>query len=132
MESSILITGGTGSLGQALTRLLLKDDTVSRLVILSRDEWKQSEMAKQLDDRRLRFFLGDVRDQERLELAFKGVDTVVHTAALKQIPVLEYNPFEAIQTNILGARNVIAAALDRNVKKVLALSTDKAANPINL
>ncbi len=130
--TSVLVTGGTGSFGQALVRTLLERFHVERLVIFSRDELKQFEMRKRFDDARLRFFLGDVRDPARLRRAFAGVDYVFHAAALKQVPACEYNPFEAVQTNVLGAQNIIDAAIDQGVRKVVALSTDKAANPINL
>jgi UDP-N-acetylglucosamine 4,6-dehydratase len=131
---SILITGGTGSFGKAFTLRLLKDYNPKRLIIYSRDEYKQYVMRESLKDfdAVLRFFIGDVRDSERLYRAFDGVDIVIHAAALKQVPAAEYNPFEAIKTNIHGAQNVIDAAIDRSVSKVVALSTDKAVNPINL
>lgn len=131
----VLITGGTGSLGQRLARLLLDGAPGSTVVVYSRDEFKQSEMQQRLsaaDADRMRFFLGDVRDVERMRRAFDGVDHVIHAAALKQVPAAEYNPFEFVQTNIVGAENVINAAIDRGVSRVVALSTDKAANPINL
>jgi UDP-N-acetylglucosamine 4,6-dehydratase len=129
---SILITGGTGSFGSKFVEIALRELDPRRLVVLSRDELKQSEMAKRIPDPRLRFFLGDVRDPQRLRRAFEGIDVVVHAAALKQVPAAEYNPFEAVKTNILGAANVIDAALDTGVQRVIALSSDKAANPINL
>lgn len=132
---SILITGGTGSFGKAATRIILESYKPKRLVIFSRDEYKQFEMAQQYPVSRhpsLRYFIGDVRDRERVNRAFTGVDYVIHAAALKHVPIAEYNPFEAIKTNIIGAQNVINAALDRKVKRIIALSTDKAANPINL
>jgi UDP-N-acetylglucosamine 4,6-dehydratase len=129
---SILITGGTGSFGRALARTLLERYDPRRVIIYSRDELKQYEMAEQQKDKRLRFFLGDVRDLPRLQRACMGVQVVIHAAALKQVPAAEYNPFECIKTNVLGAQNVIEAALNTGVEKVLALSTDKAANPINL
>ena len=130
---SILVTGGTGSFGRRFVRRVLADHDPARVVVLSRDELKQYEFAADLDhDPRVRFFIGDVRDQERLWRAFDGVQVIVHAAALKQVPAAEYNPFEAIKTNILGAQNVINAALDRQVEHVLALSTDKASSPINL
>jgi len=130
---SVLVTGGTGSFGKAFVAIALKHADPKRLVVLSRDEMKQSEMARQFgNDPRLRFFLGDVRDRDRLRRAFQGVDTVIHAAALKQVPAAEYNPFEFIKTNVIGAENVVDAALDAGVTKVVALSTDKAANPINL
>jgi UDP-N-acetylglucosamine 4,6-dehydratase len=131
----ILITGGTGSLGRKITQSILAGSKSARVVIYSRDEFKQYQMeqAFSAEERsRLRFFLGDVRDLERLRRALEGVDHVIHTAALKQVPAAEYNPFEFVKTNILGAENVISAAIDRDVKHVVALSTDKAANPINL
>lgn len=131
---SILITGGTGSFGQQCVKTLLQQTEARRVIVLSRDEYKQVKMAAELADPagRLRFFLGDVRDKERLERAFSGVDYVIHAAALKQVPTLEYNPFEAVKTNILGTKNVIDAAIDQGVKKVILVSTDKAANPANL
>jgi len=132
----ILITGGTGSFGQTFVRAVLeRAPEIDRLVIFSRDELKQFHMAQQFPDtvyKGIRFFLGDVRDLDRLRRAMEGIDTVVHAAALKQVPAAEYNPFEFIRTNILGAQNVIEAALDGGVKRVIALSTDKAAAPINL
>lgn len=131
----ILITGGTGSLGRALTRILLDESKVGTIIVFSRDEFKQHEMQSQLtpaERARMRFFLGDVRDADRLHRALHGVDYVIHTAALKQVPAAEYNPFEFVKTNVLGAENVINACLDTGVKRVVALSTDKAANPINL
>jgi len=130
---SILITGGTGSFGMKFVEIILRDYKPRKVIVFSRDELKQYEMAQQFNhDPRLRFFIGDVRDKERLYRAFDGVDVVVHAAALKQVPACEYNPFEAIKTNILGAQNIIEAAIDKGVKRVVALSTDKAANPINL
>ena len=134
-ERSILITGGTGSFGHAFIDDVLRHHRPKRLVVLSRDELKQFQLRQDypVDDfPQLRLFIGDVRDRERLYRAFDGIDTVVHAAALKQVPTAEYNPLEAIKTNVLGAANVIDAAIDRNVKQVIALSTDKAANPINL
>lgn len=130
-RKTVLVTGGTGSFGHAFTEAILQLP-IHKLIILSRDELKQSEMQKEFTDDRLRFFIGDVRDRERLYRAFDGVDVVVHAAALKQVPAAEYNPLECIKTNVLGASNVIDAAIDRNVRKVIALSTDKAVNPINL
>ncbi len=133
--SRVLITGGTGSLGNKLTRIILRETKTSKVVICSRDEFKQSQMqqAFPLEERdRLRFFLGDVRDVDRLKRAMAGVEYVIHAAALKQVPAAEYNPFEFVKTNVLGAENVINAAIDLNVKAVVALSTDKAANPVNL
>jgi UDP-N-acetylglucosamine 4,6-dehydratase len=132
-EQAVLVTGGTGSFGRKFVEILLKEYRPKRLVILSRDELKQHDMrASGLDHPSLRYFLGDVRDASRLERAFAGVTVVVHAAALKQVPACEYNPFEAIQTNIMGGRNVIDAAINQGVRRVLALSTDKAVNPINL
>tara|TARA_X000000950_G_scaffold8188_1_gene9007 strand:- start:18919 stop:19926 length:1008 start_codon:yes stop_codon:yes gene_type:complete len=132
---SILITGGTGSFGKAFTKNIIKQKGIKRLVIFSRDEWKQSEMAKEFPTSKypfIRFFLGDVRDKGRLLRAFKDIELVVHAAALKQVPAAEYNPTEFISTNILGAQNIIEAAILQQVKKVIALSTDKASAPINL
>lgn len=130
---SLLITGGTGSFGRHLARYLLDHTELRRIIIYSRDELKQHEMRGEFDDDpRLRFFIGDVRDLARLHRAFVDVDYVVHAAALKQVPAAEYNPFECIKTNVHGAYNVIEAALDSKVQKVVALSTDKAVNPINL
>ena len=131
--ASVLVTGGTGSFGRRFIRTVLDTTAVRKVVIYSRDELKQYEMRQAFgDDKRLRFFLGDVRDAERLRRAFDGIDAVVHAAALKQVPAAEYNPFEAVKTNVLGAQNVIDAAIDRGVKRVIALSTDKASSPINL
>jgi len=131
-NKTILITGGTGSFGRNFTEFLLKNTLVKKIIIFSRDELKQSQMRAEMKDLRLRFFLGDVRDPERLERAFRGVDIVVHAAALKQVPTLEYNPFEAVKTNILGSQNVINAAINQKVAKTLLISTDKAVQPINL
>ncbi len=132
---NILITGGTGSLGKKLIQTILHEYKPARLIVFSRDELKQFEMAQRWDVRKhpsIRYYLGDVRDKERLMMAFKGVDLVIHAAALKQVPAAEYNPEEFVKTNINGAMNVIDAAIACNVKKVIALSTDKASNPINL
>lgn len=131
-DATILLTGGTGSFGQAFVDKLLSRYAPRKLIIFSRDECKQYEMANRLNNRCLRFFLGDIRDRDRLYRAFQDVDIVVHAAALKQVPAAEYNPFEFIKTNVIGAANIIDAAIDRGVKKVISLSTDKAANPINL
>ena len=129
----ILLTGGTGSFGQAFTETMLKKHDPRTIRIFSRDELKQWEMEKRFgNDRRLRFFIGDVRDKDRVERAMDGADIVVHAAALKQVPLCEYNPFEAVKTNIVGAQNIIDAAIDHNIEKVLALSSDKAVNPVNL
>lgn len=131
-DKVVLVTGGTGSFGKAFTRIMLKKHKPKALRIYSRDEFKQHEMQQTYDDPCLRYFVGDVRDKERLNRAMNGVDIVVHAAALKQIPSCEYNPFEAIKTNVYGAQNVIDTAIDNNVEKVMAISTDKAVNPINL
>lgn len=134
-NKTVLITGGTGSFGKAFTRIVLNTYKLRKLIIFSRDELKQYEMREQMQGEghdAIRYFIGDVRDRDRLYRAFDDVDIVIHAAALKQVPTAEYNPIEAVKTNILGASNVIDAAIDRNVKKVIALSTDKAANPINL
>ncbi len=130
---AILVTGGTGSFGQRFVDNLLKSGVgFSRLVVFSRDELKQFEMQQRFRDTRLRFFLGDVRDRDRLTTAMRGIDFVIHAAALKQVHAAEYNPLECIKTNVYGAENVIHAAISNEVEKVMALSTDKAANPINL
>jgi UDP-N-acetylglucosamine 4,6-dehydratase len=134
-NKNILITGGTGSFGKKCTEIILSKYKPKRLIIFSRDELKQFEMAQDYPDTKyecMRYFIGDVRDKERMCRAFRNVDYVIHAAALKQVPAAEYNPFEAVKTNILGAQNVINVAIDNGVKKVIALSTDKAANPINL
>ena len=130
--ASILITGGTGSFGKKYTRTILNRFKPSRVVIYSRDELKQYEMAQTYDDPCMRYFIGDVRDGPRLTQAMNGIDYVIHAAALKHVPIAEYNPIECIKTNIDGAQNVIEASIARGVKRVMALSTDKAANPINL
>jgi len=131
-DLTVLLTGGTGSFGKRFAATLLAEQPVKKLIIFSRDELKQHEMRLALDDPRLRYFIGDVRDKERLHRAVQGVDIIVHAAALKQVPSCEYNPFEAVKTNILGAENIIDVAIDGGVQKVIALSTDKAVNPINL
>lgn len=128
---TILVTGGTGSFGKRFIKKALELG-VNKIIVFSRDELKQYEMAQEYTDSRIRFFIGDVRDKARLYRAFAGVDIVVHAAALKHVGACEYNPFEAIKTNIYGAQNVIEAAMDCGVKRVIALSTDKAASPINL
>jgi UDP-N-acetylglucosamine 4,6-dehydratase len=129
---NVLLTGGTGSFGKKFTEMALKKYDLKKLVILSRDELKQFEMAQKFTDTRLRYFLGDVRDKERLQRAFYKIDVIIHAAALKQVPAAEYNPFEFVKTNILGAENIINVAIDSGVEQVIALSTDKACNPINL
>lgn len=132
---SVLVTGGTGSFGQAFVETVLRRFAPKKLIVFSRDEMKQYEMALVFDDRRhpcMRYFIGDVRDVDRLEMAMRGVDIVVHTAALKHVPAAEYNPFECIHTNVMGAENVVKAAIRCGVEKIIALSTDKAVNPINL
>jgi len=132
-EQIVLITGGTGSFGRKFVELMLREYRPQKLIVFSRDELKQHDMRVSGFDRpSLRYFIGDVRDAQRLERAFSGVTVVIHAAALKQVPACEYNPFEAIQTNIMGGRNVIDAAINRGVRRILALSTDKAVNPINL
>lgn len=133
-NKTILITGGTGSFGKQFTKRILKEFRPKKIIIYSRDEYKQFVMRRQFFkfDKKMRYFIGDVRDKGRMHRAFNGVDVVIHAAALKHVPIAEYNPMEAIKTNIDGAKNVIDAALDRGVKKIIALSTDKAVNPINL
>jgi UDP-N-acetylglucosamine 4,6-dehydratase (inverting) len=132
-DSTILITGGTGSFGNAFARLTLKKFNPKKLIIFSRDEMKQWEMQKLFNnDDRIRFFIGDIRDKERLSRALDGVDYVIHAAATKIVPTAEYNPFECVKTNIIGAMNLIDVCIDKKVKKVVALSTDKASSPINL
>jgi len=133
-NQTILITGGTGSFGRAFSDILLKKYSPKKVIIFSRDEYKQWLMKNEFSrfSDKIRFFIGDVRDRDRLHRAFEEVDYIVHAAAMKQVPFCEYNPFEAVKTNINGAQNVIDAAIDKNVKKVVALSTDKAVNPLNL
>lgn len=131
-QKSILITGGTGSFGKQCVKTLLEQYQLRRLVVYSRDELKQFEMSHEYDLPVMRYFVGDVRDRDRLCQAMRGIDYVIHAAALKQVPTAEYNPMECIKTNVYGAQNVVDAAIDNGVKKVIALSTDKAANPINL
>lgn len=130
-DKTILVTGGTGSFGKKFVRLILEED-IKKVIVFSRDELKQYEMAQEFTDLRLRFFIGDVRDKERLNRAFDGVDIVIHAAAMKHVEACEYNPFEAVKTNIYGAQNIIETAIDRGVERVIALSTDKAAAPVNL
>ena len=131
-NKSILITGGTGSFGKQYIKTLLEQYQPKRLIVYSRDELKQFEMEQTFNDKCMRYFIGDVRDLERLQQAMNGVDYVIHAAAMKQVPAAEYNPTECLKTNVHGAENIIKAAIDNNVDKVIALSTDKAANPINL
>lgn len=132
-EKTIILTGGTGSFGQKFTEIVLRKYKPKAIRIFSRDELKQWEMEKRFNDNKhLRFFIGDVRDKDRLERAMDSANIVIHAAALKQVPLCEYNPFEAIRTNIIGAQNVIDAAIDHNIEKVMAISTDKAVNPVNL
>lgn len=129
---NILITGGTGSFGKKYTKILLENYKPNKIIIYSRDELKQYEMSQEYNDKCMRYFIGDVRDSDRLKKAMKDVDFVIHAAALKHVPIAEYNPMECIKTNIYGAQNVIDAALESGVSKIIALSTDKAANPVNL
>ena len=134
-KATILVTGGTGSFGRKFVEIVLREKKPAKIIIFSRDELKQHEMRRSYPDvgnSPIRYFIGDVRDNNRLHRAFRGVDFVVHAAALKQVPACEYNPIEAIMTNLMGAKNVIDAALDTGVKRVMALSTDKAVNPVNL
>ena len=131
-DKVVLVTGGTGSFGKKFTETVLANHSPKKLIIFSRDELKQFEMSQDFNDRRLRFFVGDVRDLDRLRRAMQGVDVVIHAAAMKRVEACEYNPNEAILTNVIGSRNVIEAALDNGVRKVMALSTDKAVNPANL
>ena len=128
----ILITGATGSFGSNCVKYLLKNYSPKKIIVFSRDELKQSELQNEIRSKKVRFFIGDIRDRYRLSMAMSNVDIVIHAAALKQVPAAEYNPYECIQTNIIGAENVIFAAIENNVKKVIALSTDKASIPINL
>jgi len=133
--SVILVTGGTGSFGKKCIGTILEKSTPRKVIVFSRDELKQFEMSQTFNDKEhscIRYFLGDVRDKERLHRAFQGVDYIIHAAALKQVPAAEYNPFEAVKTNILGAQNIIDTAIDQKVRAVVALSTDKACNPVNL
>lgn len=129
---TILITGGTGSFGRKFIQMTLKKYNPKKIIVFSRDEMKQWEMQKEFNDPRLRFFIGDIRDKDRLYRALDNVDVVIHSAALKIVPTAEYNPFEYVKTNIMGAINLIDAAIDQKIKKVVALSTDKASNPVNL
>ncbi|MFW6413165.1 MAG: SDR family NAD(P)-dependent oxidoreductase, partial [Oceanicaulis sp.] len=132
---TILVTGGTGSFGHCFVETVLREFAPKKLIVFSRDELKQYEMAQRfspVENKCLRYFIGDVRDEQRLDSAMRDVDVVVHAAALKHVPIAEYNPFECIKTNVIGAQNVVTAAIKRGVKHVCALSTDKAASPINL
>ncbi len=134
-DLTVLITGGTGSFGRKFAEIMMRDFKPRKLIVFSRDELKQHEMRQiypDSDDSPMRYFIGDVRDRDRLFRALNGVDVVVHAAALKQVPACEYNPFEAVQTNVIGAKNVIDAAIDQGVKKVMAIGSDKAVNPVNL
>lgn len=134
-NKTILVTGGTGSFGKQFLKYCLKHYCVNKIIIFSRDEFKQYQMQKEYPEKeypQIRFFIGDIRDKDRLRFAFEGVDYVVHAAALKHVPILEYNPFEAVKTNIIGAQNIIEIAIEMGVKKVVALSTDKAVSPVNL
>jgi len=131
-NKSVLITGGTGSFGKSMVERLINDDQVNKVIVFSRDELKQFEMQSKLKSEKLRYFLGDVRDYERLKQATYGVDVIIHAAAIKQIPAAEYNPMETIKTNIIGAENIVNVAIENSISKVIALSTDKAANPANL
>lgn len=131
-NKTILITGGTGSFGKKFVEMVLKEHNPKAIRVFSRDECKQFEMQKQFDDTRLRFFIGDIRDKERLMRACEGIDVLVHAAALKQVPSCEYNPFEAVKTNILGTKNVIDVVIDRGIERAIMLGTDKAVNPVNL
>ena len=131
-NKNVLITGGTGSFGRAFVNLALQKSDINKIIILSRDEMKQWDLQNQYNDARLRFFLGDVRDKDRLQMAMRGVDVVIHAAATKIVPTAEYNPFECLKTNVFGAMNLIEAAILSGVKDVVALSTDKASSPVNL
>ena len=131
-DQTVLITGGTGSFGKNFARFLLENFEPKKVIIFSRDELKQFHLQQEIDDPRIRFFIGDIRDLARLERAFQRVDIVIHAAALKQVPALEYNPFEAVKTNVLGSQNVVDAAINQGIKKALLISTDKAAHPVNL
>lgn len=131
-DKVILLTGGTGSFGHKFTEIVLEEEDPRKLIVFSRDELKQAKMRKRFDDPRMRYFIGDVRDRPRLERAMDEVDTVIHAAALKRVPACEYNPMEAVKTNVHGAENIINAAIDADVDRVIALSTDKAVNPVNL
>ena len=131
-DKVILVTGGTGSFGRMFARTVLERFQPRKLIVFSRDELKQSEMHREFPHKNIRYFIGDVRDLDRLRRAMRGVDIVVHAAAMKQVPACEYNPFEAVKTNVIGGANVIEAAIDAKVTKVLAISTDKAVNPVNL
>jgi UDP-N-acetylglucosamine 4,6-dehydratase len=131
-NKNVLVTGGTGSFGKSMVERLINNDEVNKVIVFSRDELKQFEMQTKLKSAKIRYFLGDVRDYERLKQATYGVDVIIHAAAIKQIPAAEYNPMETIKTNIIGAENIVNVAIENSVSKVIALSTDKAANPANL
>ncbi len=131
-NKNVLVTGATGSFGKSMVERLINDDQVNKVIVFSRDELKQFEMQSKLKSEKLRYFLGDVRDYERLKQATYGVDVIIHAAAIKQIPAAEYNPMETIKTNIIGAENIVNVAIENSISKVIALSTDKAANPANL
>src|SRR5438067_820014 len=131
-DEVIMVTGGTGSFGRKFTETVMARFRPRKLIIFSRDELKQSEMHREFPSKAIRYFIGDVRDLDRLRRAMRGVDIVVHAAAMKQVPACEYNPFEAVETNVIGGANVIDAAIDAGVQRVLAISTDKAVNPVNL
>ena len=127
-----MITGGTGTFGQMMINYLLKRKDIKKIIVYSRDEFKQRQMKEKIDSKKLRYFIGDIRDKSRLSIATIGVDLIIHAAALKQVDVAEYNPTEFIETNILGAKNLIEICAENDIKKIIALSTDKASSPINL
>jgi UDP-N-acetylglucosamine 4,6-dehydratase len=131
-NKTVLVTGGTGTFGSGFVKRLVRDFSPKKVIVFSRDELKQFELQQQLDAPNLRYFIGDIRDRDRLSRAFNGVNVIVHAAAMKQVPACEYNPFEAVQTNVIGAENIISEAINHKVERVIALSTDKAASPINL
>ena len=131
-NKTIMITGGTGTFGQMMINYLLKRKDIKKIIVYSRDEFKQRQMKEKIDSKKLRYFIGDIRDKSRLSIATIGVDLIIHAAALKQVDVAEYNPTEFIETNILGAKNLIEICAENDIKKIIALSTDKASSPINL